>query len=253
MAEKTRLDDLLKMLGGLEEPLAALYADAPPPNALSPKAGGHSCLINYLRQARVKKQTVCFAADQPGCMGGWVYLGYILPPPDRIAHFVTTGLPGEEGERYLPSPDSMRRLFKALDLQPAPAEYCLVKPFSQLGADEKPLLIIFHGRAEVITGLCQLAYFALDDPEAVALPFGAGCTNIFSWPLTYERRGLKKAVVGGADPSCRPFMKVDELSFTVTRDILAAMLEAAPKSFLTGGTWAGVLKKIARSDKLWSK
>ena len=48
-------------------------------------------------------------------------------------------------------------------------------------------------------------------------------------------------------------MGTDELSFTVTADILIAMQQAAPKSFLTGKTWTGVRKKIDRSRKVWEE
>ena len=45
-------------------------------------------------------------------------------------------------------------------------------------------------------------------------------------------------------------MGADEPSFTVTADVLLAMQEAFPRSFLTGKTWAGVRKKIDRSRKV---
>lgn len=48
-------------------------------------------------------------------------------------------------------------------------------------------------------------------------------------------------------------MAADELSFTVTTDVLFAMQEAFPRSFLTGKTWAGVRKKIDRSQKVWEE
>ena len=83
--------------------------------------------------------------------------------------------------------------------------------------------------------------------------YGSGCANIFAWPLSYRRKGQRKAVIGGADPSCRPFMGVDELSFTVTTDTLLAMQEAFPRSFLAGKTWTAVRKKIDRSRKVWEE
>ena len=48
-------------------------------------------------------------------------------------------------------------------------------------------------------------------------------------------------------------MGVDELSFTVTSDILLAMQNAFPHSFLMGKTWAGTRKKIDRSRKVWEE
>ena len=253
MLDHTRLQDMFDLLG-CEEPLGIIYTENAPDTSLTPAPDtGHACIINYLRMARTRKTGVHFASDVVTCMGGWVYLGYRLPAPERIIHFVTTGWEDSEGEHYLPSPDSMRRFFNDIDIQPAPAPFCAAKPLSFFGEDKNPLLVTFYCRAEVLTGLAMLAGFALDDHNAVAMPFGSGCANIFAWPLHYRRRGLKKAVIGGADPSCRPFMGVDELSFTVTSDILLAMQDAFPRSFLTGKTWAGVRKKIDRSRKVWEE
>ena len=233
---------------GCEEPLGTGYAQQAPEHSLTPvPGGGHACLINYLRLAREKKTCVHFSSAVPGCMGGWVYLGYTLPAPERIVHFVTTGWRGGEGEHYLPSPDSMRRFLQDIDIQPAPAPFCTAAPLSL--CREEPLLVSFRCRGEVLSGLSLLACFALDDHHAVAMPFGSGCAHIFAWPLHYRNRGMKKAVVGGTDPSCRPFMGVDELSFTVTFEVFRAIAEAAPRSFLTGKTWAAVRKKIEKSRR----
>ncbi len=248
---REKLGQLLDLLGNLEEPLGIAYTDAPPPDALTPGGNGHACIINYARMARAQKKPAYFSADVQGCGGGWVYLGFLLPPPPAIAEFVTTGLPGREGERYMPAPESMRRFFDALDMRPAPAPYCVIQPLSLFAGERKPQFVVFYARGEALTGLCQLAYFTLDDHDAVALPFGAGCSNILSWPLHYQRRGIPRAVLGGVDPSCRPFMKVDELSFTVPFEVFEAMLEAAPRSFLTTKTWAGVRKRIEKSNKIW--
>lgn len=253
MLDHKRLQDMFDLLG-CEEPLGISYAARAPEASLTPAPGtGHACIINYLRMARTKKTCVHFSSEVVTCMGGWVYLGYRLPVPERIVHFVTTGWEGSEGERYLPSPDSMRRFFKDIDIQPAPAPFCMAKPFSMFEKADEPHLAVFHCRGETLTGLAMLAGFALDDHDAVAMPFGSGCANIFTWPLSYQRKGQRKAVIGGADPSCRPFMGVDELSFTVTTDILLAMQEAFPRSFLTGRTWSGVRKKIDRSRKVWEE
>lgn len=254
MDNRNCMEGFLHTLGDIEEPLGIVYSDAHPEDGLTPSTGkSHSCIINYMRMARTKNTPVWLAADVPGCVGGWVYMGFILPPPERIAQYVTTGWPGEEGERYMPNPSSIHRMYAELDMQPAPARYCVVKPLSMFQTDEEPLLIVFHCRGEELTGLCQLAYFALDDHNAVVMPFGAGCTNIFTWPLHFHRQGMKKAVVGGIDPSCRPFMNVDELSFTVTPDVFDLMADAAPRSFLHEKTWKGVLKRIKRSRTTWEK
>lgn len=245
--------NLLKLLGNIPEPLGIAYAASPPADALTPAGKRHDCIINYTRMARTQKKAVYFTADVQGCRGGWVYLGFLLPPPEGIAQFVTTGGPGFEGERYMPAPASIHRFFAALDLQPAPAPYCIIQPLSLFTEALRPEFVVFHCRGEALTGLCQLAYFALDAHDAVVMPFGAGCSNILAWPQFYCRQGMAKAVVGGVDPSCRPFMKVDELTFTVSFETFQTMLKAAPHSFLHTKTWVGVRKRIEKSKTQWKE
>lgn len=245
-----RLQTLVELLC-CEEPLAILRAAKAPENAQTPKVSGHGCIINFMRLARRRQTPVCFTAETTACMGGKVYLGYLLPPPERIAHFVTTGFQGGPGERYLPGPESMYRFFADVDIQPASAPYWIVRPANTLEETDKPDLFCFHARGEALSGLMTLACFALDDHHAVAAPFGSGCANIFAWPLHYQRKGQKKAVLGGADPSCRPYLKTDEMTFTVTADILERMLNAYPQSFLMGNTWSSVRKKAEKSEQVW--
>jgi hypothetical protein len=58
---------------------------------------------------------------------------------------------------------------------------------------------------------------------------------------------------GGWDPSDRAFLKTDELTFTVPRDLYQLMLSRWESSFLTTNTWKTVRKKIARSRKAWGE
>lgn len=250
---KEGLEQLLHLLGDMEMPLGAYYTDTRPAEGLTPAPGNHECIINFMRKSRTQKTPVYFAADVPGCIGGWTYLGFSDDKKDWIAQYVSTGLPNRGGEHYMPEPASIYRFFDDMDIQKAPAGYCVVKPLSLFCDDEQPEVITFFARAERLTGLCHLAYFALNDHNGVAMPFGAGCTGIFAWTKNYQRQGLRRAVVGCTDISCRPYMKTDELSFSVTPDILADMINAAPQSFLTGHSWQGVLKKIRLSDKTWGE
>ena len=88
-----------------------------------------------------------------------------------------------------------------IDPRPAPARFCLFKPINLFGEDENPELVIFFSRPESIAGLNQLATFVTNDFEVVNSPFGAGCSNIVTWPLRYLAQGKLKAVLGGWDPS----------------------------------------------------
>ena len=250
--DREKLDWMLGALGCEEAPLGLFFTGKKPEGHGPDSTRAPDCLMKYIRLARVRREPGWISRQQPGCRGGAIYAGF-AEPSDAVARFVTTGFPGREGERYMPAPGSMSRFFKELDPRPAPADYCVVKPLDLFSDEEKPLSIIFFARGELLSGLCQLACFALDDHQAVAFPFGSGCANILSWPLHYARRGQERAVVGGADPSCRPYLETDELSFALPASSFMIMLDAAPHSFLAGGSWVSVRRKIEKSRARWKR
>lgn len=158
-----------------------------------------------------------------------------------------------DGELYCDSPDKLRQIFDYIDPRPAPKRFCVIKPLNLFSAKEKPELIAFFARPETLCGLHQLSAFVTNDPEVVASPWGAACTNLITWPLKYLARGENRAVLGGWDPSARKFFKTDELTFTVPYTMFSHMLERFEGSFLTTKTWATVRKKIARSKRTWGE
>jgi uncharacterized protein (DUF169 family) len=207
-----------------------------------------SCVIGQIWIARHKGTAAYFDRERFGCLGGAFYLGFLKPQLDFIARYISTGIQNVvEGERYLESPEDAGRFFEFIDPLPAPKRFCVLKPISQFASGERPELIIFFARPEAISGLHQLAVFVTGDFEVVASPFGAGCSNIVTWPLKYRLRGRPRAVLGGWDPSERRFLKTDELTFTVPTEIYDPMLERWSESFLSAKAWTAVRKRIDRS------
>lgn len=275
--DEPRLGDVqgfLDVLGMGEEPMGMHFADEPPAGALSPGTAGlptrddeaagrvdwaalnasWTCVISVLWRARHKKTAACFDRAHFGCLGGAFYLGFLKPQLEGIVHYVSSGIPGlMEGEHYLESPGVVRDFFAHIDPRPASASYCIFKPISQFAPGERPELVIFFSRPESMAGLNQLATFVTNDFEAVVSPFGAGCSNIVTWPLKYLAEGKLKAVLGGWDPSDRKFLKPDEITFTVPAEMFNRMTERWQESFLTSKTWEVVRKKIARSRKAWGE
>ncbi len=277
MAEKVKtsdIEDFLEALGLDEEPMGVYYTDMEPEEGIAPKSellptiemeargevdwealfGNFSCVIGNIWRARKKKTAAYFDKERFGCLGGAFYLGFLKPQLNFITYYVSTGIPDQmEGERYLESPEVTRDFFTTIDPRPAPARYCVFKPVTQFETAAPPELTVFFARAEVVSGLNQLATFVTNDFEAVCSPFGAGCSNIVTWPLRYLAQGKLKAVLGGWDPSDRKFLKTDEITFTVPFEMFRRMVSRWPESFLTTKTWATVKKKINRSRKTWGE
>jgi len=272
--EVAEFQGLLEALGATEEPLGIFYTDTAPNQGFTPKAlklpsveeeaqgqvdfeglfADFSCVMGHVWRARRQKTTAYFDREHFGCLGGAFFLGFLKPQLDFIAHYVSSGIPGVvAGERYLASPDDVRRFWQILDPRPAPARYCVFKPLSQFQAGETPEVVAFFARAEMMAGLHLLACFVTGDLEAVVTPFGADCSFVLTWPLHYQAQGKLKAVLGGFDPSGRKYHRPDELSFAMPFALFEKMVARWPESFLTTPTWAGVKKKIAKSRKVWGE
>lgn len=266
----------MEHLGLGEEPFGVYYSDTKPENAYGPKVGTpisrereeqgeldmqevmktFSCVIGNIWLARKKRSAAFISTEEYGCPGGVYYCSMIKPHLRFIEHYVSTGFPGSplHGERYMRDPDAMREFMEKVNPRKAPAKHCIFKPLSLFTAGQEPEFIIFFARPEVLTGLFTQAVFTTGDMECVVSPFGAGCTNIVSWPLYYKEQGLEKAVIGGFDPSARKFMKVDELTFTVPLSLYEKMLATLPESMFNQDTeWKNVRKKVARSAKAWGE
>jgi len=266
----------LEHLGLGEEPFGVYYADSLPDNAVGPKTGvpisreleesgqldlqeamkTFSCVMANIRLARKKGCAAFISKEEYGCFGGVYYCSLLKPHLRFIEHYVSTGFSGTpvHGERYMPTPEAMRKFLAEVDPRKAPAKYCIFKPLSSFADGEEPELVIFFARPEVLSGLFTHTVFTTGDMDCVASPFGAGCTNMVAWPLYYQGKGVEKAVIGGFDVSVRKYMKVDELTFTVSWSLYQKMLQALPESmFNVDGAWKEVRKKVARSAKAWGE
>lgn len=182
-----------------EEPVGIFHTDIEPENGFSPKPielptrereinneidwkatfGQFSCVMGHIWRARKKKKPAYFTAEQFGCPGGAFFFGFMKPQSETLIHYVSTGIEGwMEGELYCDSPDALRKILNYMDPEPASKKFCVVKPLSLFNSKEEPEIITFFTRPETLCGLHQLATFVTSDPDVVASPWGAACTNV---------------------------------------------------------------------------
>jgi hypothetical protein len=90
-----------------------------------------------------------------------------------------------------------------------------------------------------------------NDFEAVTRPFGAGCSNIVTWPLRYLAQGKLKvpSAVGTLQIAS---LKTDEIT-SRPFEMFQRMVNRWTESFLTTPTWEVVRKKGERSRKAWGE
>lgn len=257
-----------------EEPMGVYYTDTAPENGVSPHPQkplsreaevkgeidwisvqeNFSCVLGTVWRARRKGTAAFFDQERFGCPGGAFYLGFLKPYLTVHPSFISTGIPGIiEGEQYFDSPENAQRFFDIMDPPPAPYRYCVIQPLSQFASDAEPETIVLFCRPEVLSGLCALMAFITNDIDAVRTPFGPGCSGLVTWPAKYRLEGKEVAVLGSFDPSCRKFLKIDELTFAVPPSLFRKMLTRWNESFLTTETWKTVQKKIEKSKRRWGE
>ena len=118
-----------EILGLKESPLGIYYTNDKP-EGVTPKTGIQLCMIGLFRKrGKTGRLSISIRAisDVLEALTTWGF--WTLPRPN-IEYFLSCGIPGEmEGERYIKTPELAREYFGKMKPRPAPATYCVFKPY----------------------------------------------------------------------------------------------------------------------------
>jgi len=202
------------------------------------------CVIGALVEVR-NGRSLTFDASSIGCFGGKKYLGFAGKLRTDFEYFLSCGIPGKmEGERYKKSPEIVRELVKKWPDFKAPAPYVIFKRWDNLVPEDEPEVVIFFAQPDVLSGLFTLANYDSPNPEAVFAPMGSGCSTIITSPYLEKSSNNPRAVIGMFDPSARPFVQDNMLSFAVPMNRFVTMMKNMAESFLITNTWKEIQKRI---------
>ena len=225
-----------------EVPLAAYYTDIDtvPENKSSTTS---RCLVADLNKVR-NGTPLRFGSASIGCPGGQRYSGFSETIGEGFEYYLSYGIPGKlEGERYKKSPELVRKMLRELPRFVAPRKYLVFKRWDQLDESDEPEIVIFFAEPDVIAGLFTLANFDAIG-EGVVAPFCAGCSSIIMHPYLEGGRDMPRCVFGMFDPSARPYVGSDCLSFAVPMKRFIQMVENIPESFLITSSWETIKKRL---------
>jgi hypothetical protein len=212
------------------------------------------CLVCDLSRIR-KGNDLAFDQESLSCSGAQFYLGYTTERRPEFRYFLSTGKPGVvEGERYKRTPEIVDQMDQHRGQIPAVGKCYTFKRWDRLTEDDRPEVVIFFTRPEVLSGLFTLANFDQSDPNGgVICPFGAGCGSVIYWPWMEQQKENPRAVLGMFDPSARPCVPGDVLTFAVPMKKFEKMIGYMEESFLITPTWEKVKRKIKRSREVHAK
>jgi hypothetical protein len=131
---------------------------------------------------------------------------------------------------------------------PVDGKNIVFKRWDKLTEDDNPAVVIFFARPDVLSGLYTLANFDQTDPNMTITPFGAGCGTIVHYPYLESLSDNPRAIIGMFDPSARPCVPEDVLTFAVPMKRFVKMISYMEESFLITETWTTVRTRIDKSE-----
>lgn len=260
------------------QPVALIFSDEKPEGAKEFKQGKWACVM-WLLAAAAKGKTAAASVKTCGCWGGGVGLGFgnlYETWPGGIEcfyYFLSTGNESWErgrqtiekvrpflrdealdqfihGERYVKTPEMVKKFVECLPITQIPTTYVVFKPLDQVDASrETPEVIIFLADPDQLSALVVLANYAAGGNENVIIPYAAGCQTIGIYPYRESRSDHPRAVVGLTDLSARDNIKSqlgdNLMTFTAPWKLFRDMEDNVEGSFLERGTW----KKLAEGKE----
>ncbi|HTX88393.1 MAG TPA: DUF169 domain-containing protein [Bacteroidales bacterium] len=233
-----------KYFGSRELPVAFFYTkdrgDIPAARQDKP----WSCLICELAQVR-KGESLAWNEKNLKCGGSMRYLGYTQKMRKNFEYFLSCGIPGEmEGERYIRTPEMVKELMEHTVVPDRKGEWIVFKRWDKLESGDEPIAVIFFANPDTLSGLFTLANFDQVDGHGTVAPFGSGCSSIVHRAIEESKKENPAAVLGMFDPSARPCVPRDTLSYSVPMKKFEKMVGYMDESFLITDTWKEIRKHL---------
>jgi len=232
-----------KYFSSSELPIVFFYTDGDGGAEPAEKPKGRSCIICELSKVR-KGKSLYFNGDTLGCGGSRRYLGYTQKMRRGFEYFLSCGNEEMEGERYIRTPEMVNELMKNQRNLPADGKNIVFKRWDRITVSDNPEAVIFFAKPDVLSGLFTLANFDQTEPNGTFTPFGAGCSSVVHYPYFENRSERPRAVIGMFDPSARPCVADNVLTFAVPMKRFEKMVSYMEESFLITETWKTVMNRI---------
>jgi hypothetical protein len=214
-------------------PLLFGYSDTPV--AQTAKIGG--CFFKGLQAAR-EGTPLSLNAEVIGCGGGKLYTGF-TDMPEHVPNYVSVV------EKYKQTPEMVADYVQRLEMPRATKSYLNFVRIDMAESFEGFEGVIFFATPDMLAGLCGWAFFDTNEPDAVTAQFGSGCSTIVSMAVVENARGGYRSFLGLFDPSVRPWVGQNELSFTVPMSRFTVMLDTMRQCFLFGShAWEKVKARL---------
>ena len=218
-------------------PLLFGYSDQPV--AQTEKIGG--CFFKGLQAAR-EGMPVSLSADVIGCGGGKLYTGF-SDMPERVPGFVSLK------ERYKKTPEMVVDYIQGLGMKRTEKPFLNFVRIDKAVSFEGTEGVLFYATPDMLSGLCGWAFYDSNRQDAVVSLFGSGCSTVVSMTVVENERKGHRCFLGLFDPSVRPYVGKNELSFTIPFSRFVPMMDSMRDCFLFGThAWEKIKGRLEETE-----
>ena len=213
-------------------PMAFGYSDTP----VSEIKTVPKCLVGSISNVR-HGDSLTLSADNVICGGGGLYTAF-TEMPERVPVYVS------EVEHYKKTKEMVVDYVEGLNIQLTTKPYLNFVRIDNLYDWSQAEVLLFFATPDMLAGLCSWAFYDNNLPEAVVTQFSSGCASIVTRAITENRVKGRRCFIGMLDPSARPLIPENELTFTVPMSRLMEMLETMDDSALYQKAFSALKRRI---------
>ena len=213
-------------------PIAFGYSNTPTSEIRSiPK-----CLVGSISNVR-HGDSLTLSADNVICGGGGLYTAF-TEMPERVPIFVS------EVEHYKKTKEMVVDYVRGLNIELTKKPYLNFVRIDNLKEWSDAEALLFFATTDIIAGLCSWAFYDNNSADAVVTQFSSGCASIVTRPIRENKTNVRSCFIGMLDPSARPLIPENELTFTIPMCRLMEMLDTMDDSSLYQKAFSALRRRI---------
>ena len=213
-------------------PIAFGYSDTPTSEIRSiPK-----CLVGSISNVRLG-DSLTLSADNVICGGGGLYTAF-TEMPERVPIFVS------EVEHYKKTKEMVVDYVRGLNIELTKKPYLNFVRIDNLKEWSDAEALLFFATPDILAGLCSWAFYDNNSADAVVTQFSSGCASIVTRAISANKLGGRSCFIGMLDPSARPLIPENELTFTIPMCRLMEMLDTMDDSSLYQKAFSALRRRI---------
>ena len=213
-------------------PIAFGYSDTPVSEIRSvPK-----CLVGSISNVR-HGNSLTLSAENVICGGGGLYTAF-TEMPERVPIFVS------EVEHYKKTKEMVVDYVQGLNIELTKKPYLNFVRIDNLKEWSDAEALLFFATPDILAGLCSWAFYDNNSADAVVTQFSSGCASIVTRAISANKSGGRSCFIGMLDPSARPLIPENELTFTIPMCRLMEMLETMDDSSLYQKAFSALRRRI---------